>query len=103
MPIMQTVFVRTTLRAFHTDPTGVEGRHAHTWTVKATFPAEPFVDARHRAKVLEGVIADFQGADLAPENWATEDLAAVILRRMGRACLAVEMDRPDGCGAEARW
>jgi hypothetical protein len=103
MPIKRTVFIKAKLMAFHIDPTGEEGRHAHTWDVKATFPAEPFEDARTRQRVLDGALGDFQGADLAAEDWATEDLAAVILRRMGRVCLRVELDRPDGCGAEASW
>lgn len=65
------------LTAYHTDPLGMEGRHAHTWNVQLVFDGFPFRDARLLRKALETFLSDYQGKDLP--WWSGEELARVVL------------------------
>ena len=95
------IWVSVDLQAWHTDPILGEGRHEHTWIVKAWFAADPFRDQRSLRASLSAILDAWQGRDLPPELWAAEDLAAAILQAHGNAdCIGVTIERP-GFGAEA--
>jgi hypothetical protein len=91
--------VSVVLRAWHTDPTGVEGRHRHDWRVTAVFDAVPRIDGRDRRRHLAGLLAPWQGADLPPELWAAEDLAVELWPQLD-GVIELRVDRPEGFGVE---
>lgn len=96
MTVVQRIYVKVALSAFHTDPNRDEGRHRHTWRVRACFPAKPFRDTRDLTDDLKERIAHLQGSDLPRAIWATEDLALVVLNLLGDRCFGVELTREDG-------
>lgn len=65
------------LRAYHTDPAGLEGRHEHIWNVQLVFDGEPFRDGRLLRKALEVFLEPYQGKDLP--WWSGEDIARTVL------------------------
>ena len=70
--------VAVDLTAFHTDPTGDEGRHGHTWRVELVFEGDPFKDERLLRRALEEHLRPYQGKDLPV--WSSEDIARLALR-----------------------
>jgi hypothetical protein len=103
-PIETRIRVSAQLEAWHTDPHLGEGRHKHTWTVTIVYPGKPFRDARALKVALEIMLSPWQGTDLHRDLWASEDMAATILRIIGFGDpLGVILTRDDGCDAEAWW
>lgn len=98
-------YVWADLTAWHTDPHLGEGRHQHTWRVTAYFNSAPFRDGRSLKASLCLILAPWDGADLPPELWASEDLAAAVLAAAvlqlhGNAdCIGVRVEREEGFGA----
>jgi hypothetical protein len=90
------------LTAWHTDPHMGEGRHQHTWLVSAFWPSKPLRDGRSIKASLRAILDIWEGADLPPELWASEDLAAAVLQLHGNGLVCgVKVERPGfgGCGA----
>jgi hypothetical protein len=85
--------------AYHTDLTGGEGRHRHTWVVKAmwliTDPVTDLRDKRRDLRELLKRLAPFSDHTRAHEFpaqlWSAEAIAAAVLREMG--CARVDIDR----------
>lgn len=99
---VRSIFIKARLQAFHTDPRGIEGRHLHVWTATAYIEAEPFPDERDVKPRLKALLAPMHNADLPAGLWATEDLAAHLLEKLGEPFVRVVLDRHDGCGADVR-
>lgn len=91
-------FASAQLTAKHRDPIMDEGLHEHTWAFTVFWPSKPFRDLRVMREALTAILLPFQGADLPPELWAAEDLAAMVLKVMG-VIVGVKVERPGIGGA----
>lgn len=94
-------YVRADLTAWHTDPIMDEGRHLHTWRVRAYFDGSKFKDGRSLRASLMTILSAWQDKDLPQSLWAGEDLAAAIMHLHGNSdCIGVTVEREEGFGAE---
>lgn len=93
-------YVWADLTAFHTDPIGEEGHHAHTWRVIVYFRSKPLRDGRLLKAALVEVLAPYEGKDLPAAWWAAEDLAFGVFQLLAeQRCVGVRIEREEGFGA----
>lgn len=85
---------RARLTAQHRDLIMDEGLHEHTWTFTAWFEGKPFRDLRSQRAALQTVLAPYQGTELPPEMWASEDMAQMFAKVLG-GCIGVTVERDD--------
>lgn len=89
------------LTASHRDLIMSVGLHEHTWTITVFWPSQPFRDLRSMREGLAAILHPFQGTELPPELWASEDIAAMVMGTMG-VIVGVKVERP-GIGGAGRW
>jgi hypothetical protein len=81
------------LDAWHTDPILSEGRHWHRWDVTVFWRSKPFRDGRAVRIALRETLEPLQEAELPADLWATEDIAAFLLRVMAPDIVGVSVAR----------